>query len=244
MHSRYGFSLYDHKLVFPPPSDININMMPIKIFDVESIPLNCRGYLPYIQSCRIVPRHPEWRDKVVYLTIHESWVPVGESQRRSGLHVERPGCVNCGRISERSEPYYGSKHRELCWGLGFYDKIPVDGIYMATNLEDTSRVYPALIKSPHEVSDEHGGIEHLRDIVGEGQNVPAGTLCWITDCTPHESLPVKAPTDRPDVKHVYRQFFRLVVGQISVWYSRHNTPNPLGVQPSAPISDADKFQSK
>jgi hypothetical protein len=37
-----------------------------------------------------------------------------------------------------------------------------------------------------------------------------------------------------------RQFFRLVVGRISAWYSAHSTANPL-VEPDAPVVHGDKF---
>ena len=50
-----------------------------------------------------------------------------------------------------------------------------------------------------------------------------GEMVWITDCTPHESLPLKAGTSR--------QYFRLVTSQISIWYADHSTPNPLGIKP-------------
>ena len=53
-------------------------------------------------------------------------------------------------------------------------------------------------------------------------------LYWMTDRTPHESLPLKAGT--------YRQFFRLVMSQVSLWYEDHSTPNPNGVKPDLTIT--------
>ena len=50
-----------------------------------------------------------------------------------------------------------------------------------------------------------------------------GEMVWMTDSTPHESLPLK--------KGTYRQYFRLVTSQVSVWYADHSTPNPLGITP-------------
>lgn len=232
------------QLKLPSPRDININMMPIKYFDAKTIPDNCKGYIPYIRSCLVACHPPEYYDKIVYLTIQEGWVPIGKTQRRPGLHIERPACVDWKVVSPPPVFEYGSEHHNLCWGLGYYgynDSIPVDGIYMATNLANTSRVWPTLITNPEEVTDNHGGIEHLRDFIGKGQDLEAHRLQWITDRTPHESLPVTALHDDPEATQVYRQFFRLVVGKISVWYKKHNTPNPLGVEPDAPISDIDKF---
>ena len=53
--------------------------------------------------------------------------------------------------------------------------------------------------------------------------------------TPHESLPLP--------KGTYRQYFRLVTSDVNVWYSKHSTPNPLGIKPGkmVKIVDGDKF---
>lgn len=112
-------------------------MMPIKLFDESTIPSEAHGYLDFIRQCH-VPRYIN-RDKIVYLTIHESWVPVGKSQRRPGLHIERPASLHtCGRLVHRpsylnTEEYYKSEYYPLAWGLGCYheNSIPVDGIYIA-----------------------------------------------------------------------------------------------------------------
>ena len=58
----------------------------------------------------------------------------------------------------------------------------------------------------------------------------------MTDLTPHESLPLQEGQKR--------QWFRLVMPCISVWYSKHSTPNPLGVVPPGPVTiiDYDKFE--
>ena len=33
-----------------------------------------------------------------------------------------------------------------------------------------------------------------------------------------------------------------MTNSVSAWYSRHSTPNPLGVEPDCPILDIDKFE--
>ena len=48
----------------------------------------------------------------------------------------------------------------------------------------------------------------------------------MTDRTPHASLPLCAQDDDPAATHVFRQFFGLVAGPVSVWYAEHNTSNP------------------
>lgn len=55
--------------------------------------------------------------------------------------------------------------------------------------------------------------------------------------TPHESLPLK--------RAAHRQFFRLVVGKIDVWYARHSTPNPACPVPDdVHISHVSKFETQ
>ena len=60
-------------------------------------------------------------------------------------------------------------------------------------------------------------------------------MVWITDCTPHESLPLPAGKSR--------QYFRLVTSDVSVWYADHSTPNPLGIVPpeNVKIVSGNKF---
>ncbi|GAQ81063.1 hypothetical protein KFL_000690410 [Klebsormidium nitens] len=223
---------------FPEPQGIHINMMPIKLFELdETVPANCQQYVDCIEICADETR-PRKFNRVAYLTIHESVVPVGEAQRRPGLHIEQPGGIRDGGSAQPLE--FG----EYYWGRGWKEagcNEFFEGIYMASNVSDSCTVWPVLINNPTEVSDRHGSIEHMRERLGPGRNLAAGELCWFTDRTPHEANPLKAPSDDPGAKFRARSFFRLVVGQISVWYSKHNTPNPLGVLPDAPISDEDKF---
>jgi hypothetical protein len=76
----------------------------------------------------------------------------------------------------------------------------------------------------------------MREILGEPAKVlEAGEIVWISDRTPHESLPLKQATKR--------QFFRLVVGEISFWFSNHSTANPLYELPSSvQIVEGNKFE--
>lgn len=61
----------------------------------------------------------------------------------------------------------------------------------------------------------------------------AGQLFWMTDRTPHESLPLAEGGPR--------QFFRLVTSPVDMWYAAHATPNPLGVLPACAVLGHDKF---
>lgn len=237
-----------YQMEFPEPSGININMMPIKLYDLDhSLPDYLSQYSSLIQTCRPINlkyiEHygqqylcPEYDpNKIVYLTIHESYVPPQTSQRRPGIHIERPGSI-CEGSRLILKDFKNIEFESLAWGLGhWHDDIPVDGIYFATNVSGSCNIWPNLIDNPHEVTDAHGGVESLRPYLGPGIPIEANKLYWMTDRTPHESMPIEQGANR--------QFLRLVVGRISAWYSQHNTPNPMGTQPDAPIIDTDKFQT-
>ena len=81
-----------------------------------------------------------------------------------------------------------------------------------------------------EVFDHLGNVEHLRHLLPAEleQTLKANRLYWMTDRTPHESLPLEEGT--------YRQFFRLVMSRVSLWYEDHSTPNPNGVEPDPKIT--------
>lgn len=227
---------------FPEPTGININMMPITLFP-KDIPEEYHKYIPLIHACPLLPWDKDHKRRVYYLTIHEESVPVGQAHRRPGLHIERPNALRDNpRILKPPAEFAYDEYYCLTWGLGRVDGgMPVDGIYMISNVDASCAVWPILIDHPEQTADRHGGIEHMREHLGEGHRLKANELCWITDRTPHESLPIQAVASDPGAQAVYRQFFRLVAGPIAVWYAKHSTLNPLGVQPDAPISQEDKF---
>jgi hypothetical protein len=232
------------ELRFPPPQGLRINMMPIKYCregNYATVPRDCAQYITMIKQCDPIVTD----DHIMYLTIHEERVPVGKPHRRPGVHIEQLGSMLKGGsigVVDMHERYFGYCHH---WGGGRWEReVPLDGIYCASNVADSCRVWPVLLTTPQEVTDIHGGLEHFREYLGSGETLPANALCWMCDRTPHETLPLQAPADDPTAEFVYRQFFRLVVGQIAVWYSKHNTANPCGLQPDAPISYKDKFARK
>lgn len=249
LHSYLGLSekQMTQNIVFPRPTNININMMPIHLGFrlLETLPDYCQEYGKQIIKSHVLCQ--PWlntndgpRLLTAYLTIQEGLVPVGKSQRRPGLHIERPGVIKNGGVWHNNGTI---SHTHISWGLGRWNEygLPENGIFMASTVDNSCAIWDGLIDNPEEVTDKHGGIEHMRHLLGKPRMLKANEMCWFTDRTPHESLPIQAPENNPNATHVYRQFFRLVVGPISVWYSKHNTPNPLGVQPDAPISDEDKF---
>lgn len=243
--------------LFPDPcSSGDVNMMPIDLLRLDSsLPAHLKQWRGLIQACPVVPCYssPKTANKhIAYLTVQEGHVPAGSTQRRPGIHIERPLPLGRGRAVR--EPSAMLRHRDelpederafvdIRWGAGLCaatysgrGRLPLDGIYTASSVSGSCAVWPSLVREPYSVTDKHGGVEHLRPFLGEPTLLGAKELCWMTDVTPHESLPLSAST--------FRQFFRLVVGPVSVWHARYNTPNPTGTLPAAPVvtpSDYDKF---
>ena len=199
--------------------------------------------------------------KIYYLTVQENWVEAEVSQRRPGLHVDSPGSV---KIKGEDHDYQNQSdldqegngksqlYRGHRWGNGCAHSIGqqnVDeydmgipnvyamqgGIYLASSVSDSCRAWNCSVDS--DVIGTLGDVEHLRGFLpGEGKVLELGQLYWITDKTPHESLPLKERT--------YRQFFRLVTADVSLWYKDHSTANPLGVEPDPAVTKivaGDKF---
>jgi len=265
---------------WPTPNGRYCNMMPFCMGNKMTLPEEFRCYFPIVEQCLATLPKAD-RERVGYLTVHESVVEKGTSQRRGGLHTEgfvREACDTSTGGTCLKEPYW---HR---WGFGHaIGEGQFDGgIFMASNLSDTTQVYNVLV--PEELVGKGGDIEHLRSTLeevlphparrrttirngrnrdtagGDDQEFPIGPadlndgymkqvswpiklraneLFWMTDHTPHESLPI---TDKDEGKT--RQFFRLVTPGVDVWYAAHSTPNPLGIQPECRIAYYDKFTGK
>jgi hypothetical protein len=219
---------------FPEFTGINVNMMPIILGNSFSIPENCRQYIPLLAACTV---DREEYGKVVFLTIHESVTEEDEtSQRRAGRHVVRGGSGYFDPVTHRVAPggqgKWSIQHfppMTVAWGRGYYHPdLSVTsryqgGLYMASNVDDSTRVWNCEIVNSEDVVNTLGDLEHLRPFLGSGNLLRSGEMVWMSDTTPHESLPLKQGTRR--------QYFRLVTSNVSVWYEEHSTPNPLGVEP-------------
>jgi hypothetical protein len=215
---------------FPPPKDIRINMMPFIMGDLCSLPTHVQRYFPMIMSC---PTQDCELGAVCYLTIDEGRVEPGMAQRRPGLHIEAPSTTasNTGGAAK-----FTAAH-EHDWGRGTaYSPDELHGgIFMASTVANSTAVYNALVVNRSE-ADAHGGIEQLRPFVGGPHVIAANEMVWLTDCTPHEALPLQS-TDT-----TYRQYFRLVTSQMSIWFKAHSTANPLVPLPqSVQVIEGNKF---
>jgi hypothetical protein len=206
---------FKHGQEFPEPRGININMMPFRMGDKSSLPEDLYQYWPMISLCT----DRDERGKIGFLTIQESQVEQGQSQRRPGLHVESPKVLmnSGGSLEEIMHP----------WGisLGWRRK---GGLYMGSNVSNSCRIWNCKLTDPEAIVGPLGSVEHLRECLGEGDIMEAGQLWWLTDLTPHESLPME--------QSVHRQYFRLVTSSVGMWYEQHNTANPLGIVPDPQIT--------
>jgi len=213
---------------FPNPANRNVNMLPFILGSEDSLPEYLRPYYGLIQSC---PVHQNELGKVCYLTICESFVKAGETQRRAGLHTEAPGAIQGpgGTFTAAWEHHWGM-------GMAYTDDTLEGGLFIASNLDSTCEVWNALIDPAGGIADSQGGVEHLRPYLGEGSRLCAGELVWLTDRTPHEALPQR--------EDGYRQFFRLVTSNVSLWFKAHSTPNPKVPLPShVKIIEGSKFMT-
>jgi hypothetical protein len=224
------------KVTFPEyQGNIHINMMPFIMGDKNTLPDYLHGYLSIIEKCSKIES-----GKVAYLTITESAVKAGNSQRRPGIHTEGTKSSGWGDGSwgnRRNNGNWGGgewgggvsnpnwNNWGNAWGQGSMSK---DGIYMAST-DGSCKIWNCLVSS--EQVNEHGGL--LVAPVGLSEIMQPSSLYWLTDRTPHEALPVAQDTNR--------QYFRLVSEKVSVWWKQHSTPNPFGIQPTCKILYHSKF---
>ncbi|KAF0682726.1 Aste57867_25177 [Aphanomyces stellatus] len=223
---------------FPPPwfddpmETFHVNMMPFIMGSLDSLPPSCHRYHDMILCCLQTNKSHE-RGKVGYLTIHESMVEAGTTQRRAGLHIE------AGRGGGKQARVQVFQHHDFRWGGGYQVQHHLfGGIYMASTVGQSCGVYDAVVVNPETVAGPLGNVEHLRMVLDKDERISymrpgANHLYWITDRTPHEALPA--------VTTQFRQYFRLVTSNVSHWFADHSTANPLGVQPTATIVVGNKF---
>jgi len=242
------------KVTFPTPQDININMMPFVMgrdFETCRLPKYLHSYWeslikPLLTSYNANAELEE--GKICFLTIQESHVSCNQTQRRPGLHTDNPGTFMIeeqGSSSQETisfkETGYGGKGSssvrfyEHHWGCGVNlrrHKVQ-GGIYMASNVENSCAVWNSQVQCDEnndnmEIIRKHGDIEYFRPYLGHRTVMEPNKIYWITDRTPHESLPLK--------NDAYRQYFRLVTHQVSLWFDDHSTKNPLGLLPDPNIT--------
>lgn len=218
---------------FPPPRDRYCNMMPILAKHDDSVPVEFQDYLPLIEHCREQCHNQNGvinPCKVWYLTVHESFVGENDSQRRPGIHIE--GFLASRARRKRLMMF----HR---WGWHSDGETFSGGIFHASTVSRSCRMWDTrLPRRACSALSKGCDIEHMRDVLNRSAQVvetEANALYWMSDTTPHESVALKEGR--------YRQYFRLVAGEIDAWWEQHSTKNPLGIEPDCNIFYHSKFDS-
>ena len=248
---------------FPEPLDINVNMMPFVVGNPNSLPKYLHGYLPMIEKANFK------EGSVAYITVHESFVKKGTTQRRPGIHTDG---TNGKLVEGLEEGAWGGG--EGGWGGGMGD---IDRPSLKSKKKVPAKKQAAVVKkkAPSRYAGGWGaggwgggmyesngiyiastdGMTKIYDakVMQESVDKHGGVL---KETVANSTVIAAEPntmywiTDRtpheavPAEKDGYRQFIRLVSEEVSVWFAQHNTPNPLGVKPNCPIVDINKFDNK
>jgi hypothetical protein len=240
------------KVKFPEYREISINMMPFIAGDKFSIPEEYRQYYGLIEACDL---EEEEVGKVCFLTINESLVKKGNSQRRGGIHVEKTptkafggggwggGVPSYAPPAPRPRPARRKRKPAAppAPKTNPDDDLPPlrikpkkayrKGLYMASTIENSCRAWDMHVDVPGKLGD----CEHLRKVLKNPIMLKGSELYWMTDSCPHEAL--------PSLKDTLRQFFRVVSSDVDVWYRQHSTPNRLGIEPTCEIFEGNKFEN-
>ena len=179
-----------HARLFPAPSDLRVNLMPFIMGDKNSLPDYLQPYWPLVEACQL---GDEEKRKVGYLTITESQVLPGETQRTPGLHIDAPGAVSgiktksvhVKKVDERT--YVESTHHLYSHGRDMeidvmrhdhdYTLQIKGGIYICSTQAGSCRVWDCLLQSNPDVIGPLGDAEHFReqlDKVLESGRGPSG----------------------------------------------------------------------
>ena len=220
------------RINFPEPQDRSVNMLPFVLGDKDSLPNDLQDYYDLIMAC---PLQDSEVGKVLYLTVEEGFVEAGGTQRRGGLHIESPRYSKFLQPASHEQGEWRGVPRRIGWGQGVLKNDQfIGGLYMASTVAKTCRVYHALVQKS--AVDTHGGLDHLADMIPEekGYDMRQNELVWMTDRTPHVVLPQE--------QREYRQFFRLVTSSLSIWNAVHNTANPkVPLPPHVVVVHTNRF---
>ena len=215
---------------------VHVNMLPFVMGDAASLPDDCRHYFGLVDRClEVLP--PAAAAQVGYLTIDEGWVEEATSQRRPGAHTDGFRVEACAaRAAGHEGRVIDEQQFNYVWGGGVmcHGGLVEGGIFLCSSVANTTRIWDCVL--PPELIGASGDIEHLRADLEAGCTsslLDRNQLVWMTDRTPHESLPPPSRT--------FRRFFRLVAGPIDVWYAAHSTPNPRCAPAARAIALYDKF---
>ena len=198
----------NRQIKFPEPTGLKCNMMPFIQGNSDTLPIQYKSYAEIIDSTYLE------KGEIGFLTIHESFVEVGKSQRG----------YNSKGIDRNVHIEVGRRENINCWGGGGsswggkMNTILDDNtmVLIANSVSDTCRYW-----NEKEMSYTHDG--DLSDYIERypietGIMLKSGEIAKISIFTPHECVAQKESSNR--------QFFR-IVGKGVKGREEYFTKNPL-----------------
>lgn len=193
---------------FPTFTGLKCNMMPFVQGDSKSLP---EAYKPY---AKIIDDNYLEKGEVGFLTIDESYVEAGKSQRGyNSFGLNRNVHIEVGRHAQHGNHWGGGNS----WG-GNYNTLLDDNtmVLIANSIDNTCRVWDA--REMSFTKDGDLGVYLHKYPEQTGKLMKAGDLAKISIFTPHECVPQKHSGQR--------QFFR-IVGKGVRGRESYFTHNPL-----------------
>ena len=198
-----------NKIEFPQVMGVKCNMMPFIQGDSSSLPDEYKSY------SKIIDENYLEKGEVGYLTIDESFVNSGESQRgyNSG-GINRNVHIEVGRYKNKNRWGGGNDHP---WGGRNQTLLKDDTmVLIANNISDTCRVWDTKEMSYTNDGDLSEYIDRYPEHTGK--MLKSGEVAKISIFTPHECITQKESGNR--------QFFR-IVGKGVTGREEYFTVNPL-----------------
>lgn len=192
---------------FPQFTGVRCNMMPFIQGYSSSLPQAYQSY------AKIVDENYLEKGEVGFLTLHESYVESGKSQRGyNGVGISRNVHIEVGR--HKNQNHWGGGNS---WG-GNYNTLLADNtmVLIANSIGGTCRVWDAQDKSYTKDGDLSEYISKYPEHTG--RMLEAGELAKISIFTPHECVSQQQSGNR--------QFFR-IVGKGVTGREDYFTVNPL-----------------
>ena len=181
-------------ILFPPPKNIKINMMPYVFGGYKFESCKLPSYLkPYFNMIKLCHCSEEDLNKIFYLTIDEGLVKAGQSQRRPGIHTDNSGPLKLKNSNLSYSVCKGEGAGKKCYfywsdGVLMTDEIS-GGIFIASNVPNSCRLWNCKIEKDlvngSEIIGENGDCEHIKEFLPSDKEVvlEKNKLYWITDRT-------------------------------------------------------------
>ena len=181
-------------ILFPPPKNIKINMMPYVFGGYKFESYKLPSYLkPYFNMIKLCHCSEEDLNKIFYLTIDEGLVKAGQSQRRPGIHTDNSGPLKLKNSNLSYSVCKGEGAGKKCYfywsdGVLMTDEIS-GGIFIASNVPNSCRLWNCKIEKDlvngSEIIGENGDCEHIKEFLPSDKEVvlEKKKLYWITDRT-------------------------------------------------------------